>query len=138
MPVAGERVVGGNGTLLMGVDLDGNAQFLRTFPDGTLLSAHALCRDAQQVPQSQTDKLLGATGAKNDYLDSLIIVPITATPGAVTIRDGASGPVLMVLAGGSAGGQNSFGLFIGLPSKNNGWRITTGLNVSVIAKGRFT
>lgn len=94
------------------------------------------------VAASQTAALFGATGATGDYLDGVLIVPAAAAAGAVSITDG-SGSAITVFAGGGTTALPTLAPFfvpIGAVSKNGagGWKVTTGLSVSVVGVGNFT
>lgn len=93
----------------------------------------------ETVAASQSNQILGATGAVGDYLARLIIVPATTTPGAVSIVDG-NGASITVFAGGTVD-VKPIPVEIGMKTVNAttpGWKVTTGTNVSVIGVGRFT
>lgn len=89
------------------------------------------------VAASQTNKVLGATGAAGDAINRIIIIPATTTPGAVTIKDG-SGSSITVFAGGTLADVASFDVELGMRSTGGAWTVTTGANVSIIAIGSFT
>lgn len=93
----------------------------------------------ETIAAAQTDQAMGATGASGDVLASLIIVPATTSPGAVSIKDG-SGSAITVFAGGSTSvpGLAPIVVPLNLKSLSGAWKITTGNNVSVIATGNFT
>ncbi len=96
-------------------------------------------RTGKAVSASKTNEVLSATGAAGDYLEGLLIVPASTSPGAVSIKDGA-GTAVTVFEGG-AGSVTSLVPFpapLGFKSTAGGWSITTGANVSVIAVGDFT
>jgi hypothetical protein len=87
--------------------------------------------DYKVIPASQTDIPFG--GAR-DVLERLVIVPATAVPGAVSIKDGSSGNSITVFAGGTISDLKP--MVVELRARAvNGWLITTGANVSVIAVG---
>lgn len=91
---------------------------------------------------SSTAALFGATGASGDYLDGVLIIPATAAAGVVSITDG-SGSAITIFAGGGTTALPTLAPFyvpIGAISSGGagGWKITTGLNVSVIGIGNFT
>jgi len=94
-------------------------------------------RDYVTVAASQTEQVLGTTGGAGDDLDELVIVPATTAPGQVLALDGDTSISLF------AGGVNSvsslapFNVPIFARSVNGPWKITTGADVSVIARGRF-
>jgi hypothetical protein len=88
----------------------------------------------ETVAAGQTAQVLGVTGGLGDYLDSLIIVPATTTPGLVTLIDNATSIPIFV------GGTVTIAPIV-VPVKarsaSGAWKITTGANVSVIAIGNF-
>lgn len=93
----------------------------------------------ETVAASATDQVLGLTGASGDYLASLLIVPATTSPGAVSIKDGA-GTSIPIFTGGASSVSNlvPFPAPLGIKSVAGAWKVTTGANVSVIASGNFT
>jgi hypothetical protein len=95
--------------------------------------------DYETVAESQTDRVLGATGAIGDKLDILWIVPATTSPGAVSIKDGA-GSAIVVFTGGAASvlDLRPQPVVLGIKCTGAGWKVTTGANVSVIGTGEFT
>lgn len=92
----------------------------------------------ETVAASQTDQVLGATGAVGDVLVGLLIVPASTSPGAVSIKDGSTG--ITIFAGGatSVADLKPFFVPLGAVSQASGWKVTTGAGVSVIGVGRFT
>jgi len=93
----------------------------------------------ETVAAGQTDQVLGATGAAGDYLDRLIIVPATTSPGVIQIKDGG-GSAITIFTGGasSVGNLTAFTIELGLVSLAGAWKVTTGANVSALACGDFT
>jgi hypothetical protein len=93
----------------------------------------------QVVAASSTDQMLGATGAAGDYLQGLLLVPTSTSPGAVSIKDGG-GSAITVFAGGATSVSNLVPFYVplGIISSSGGWKVTTGLNVSCIGSGNFT
>jgi hypothetical protein len=93
------------------------------------------------VAASQTKAALsgGGGGALGDYLAMLMIIPGTTSPGAVSIVDG-SGLAISVFTGGasSMADLKPFPVFVGAQSTSGAWQVTTGANVTVLARGRFT
>lgn len=117
---------------------------LRTFnrggsDDNTPRIAVADTGDYETVAASQTDQALGATGAAGDFLQGVLIVPATTSPGAVSIKDG-SGNSITIFTGGasSVGSLVSFFVPLGIYSVSGAWKVTTGANVSAIGVGKFT
>ena len=92
----------------------------------------------ETVAASQTDQMLGATGAAGDYLKGLWVTPTTLNPGAISIEYGSTN--ISVFAGGTASINELRGWWIplGIRAPSGGWEITTGADVSVIAVGTFT
>lgn len=100
--------------------------------------------DSAQLPTvaaSQNAAALsgGGGGAIGDYLAGLIIVPETTSPGAVTFQDG-SGSAVTAFPGGasSVADLKPFPVLLGGSSTAGPWKVTTGANVHIIARGRFT
>lgn len=95
--------------------------------------------DYETIAASQTDQVLGVTGGVGDYLERLIIVPATTSPGAVQIQDG-SGTEITIFTGGATSVSNLTPIPIEFNTVSTGgaWKVTTGANVSVLASGRFT
>lgn len=101
--------------------------------------ANVMGVEYETVAASQTDQVIGATGAIGDLLAGLLIVPATTSPGAVSIKDGA-GSAITVFTGGasSVSGLVPFFVPLGIKATGAGWKVTTGANVSAIAVGDFT
>ena len=89
------------------------------------------------VAASQSDQVLGATGAAGDYLGKLIIVVSTAATAQVQIKDG-SGSAITVFPNSPGGGVGTYTVDIGLLSTSGAWKVTTGAGSSVIACGLFS
>ena len=93
--------------------------------------------DYETVTASQTDQVLGVTGAAGDYLNHLVIVPATTGAGTVSIKDG-SGSSINVFVAGTLTDLHPIIVPLHISSTNGAWKVTTGANVSVIAVGRFS
>lgn len=95
--------------------------------------------DYETVAASQTDQALGATGAVGDYLNGVLIVPATTSPGAVSIKDGA-GSAITIFTGGASSVTSLVPFYVPLNIRSAGgaWKVTTGANVSAIGIGNFT
>ena len=94
----------------------------------------------ETVAASQTDQMLGATGAVNDYLEGLICVVATAATSQVQIKDG-NGSAITVLPNNVGGGVGTYFVPLGLAciaATTPGWKISTAAGVTVIATGNFT
>jgi hypothetical protein len=91
--------------------------------------------DYETVAKSQTAQVLGLLGAQGDYVERLIIVPETTSPGLVSLLDGSTTLAIMV-----AGTTTIAPIMVdlGLYSKTGAWSVTTGDNVHVVAIGSFT
>ena len=89
----------------------------------------------ETVAASQTDQALGATGAKGDWLERLVITVATAATGTVSIKDG-SGSAIPVTAANTPIGVYS--VTIGLKSAAGAWSVSTGAGATVVAVGSFT
>lgn len=100
---------------------------------------HNLLRTYETVAASQTAQVLGNAGDKGDILETIVIVPETLSPGAIAIKDGTNSAITVF-----AGGANSLTelrpivITLGAISQQGAWQITTGADVSVIARGQFS
>lgn len=92
----------------------------------------------ETVAASQTAQVLGATGATGDFIQGLLVVPATTSPGNVLLLDNATS--ITVFTGGATSVSNLVPFFIplGMISVSGAWKVTTGANVSVIGIGNFT
>ena len=98
--------------------------------------------DYETVAASQTDQVLGATGAVGDHLVGILIVPGTTSPGAVSIKDG-NGSGITIFAGGAGSVATLHPFFVPIGAKctattTPGWQVTTGANVTAIGVGSFS
>ena len=125
------------GTILPGTNL------------ATLLSGEDETNDVFKVEQqfeyetvavSQTDQILGATGAVGDLLHKVVCVVATAANSEVLIQDGSDTAItLLENAVGEGIGTYVFELNIhSTDATTPGWKITTASGVTVIGIGRFT
>lgn len=92
----------------------------------------------ETVAASQTDQVMGATGATGDYLAGLLIVPATTGAGTVSLKDGGGSAITIFTGGGTLSDLKPFFVPIGAISAAGAWKVTTGANVSAIAFGAFT
>lgn len=93
----------------------------------------------EAVAASQTNQVIGATGAAGDYMSHVIVSPATAGCGVVTIYDNAT--ALVSFPGGGTTALSNlipFVIPVGIISTSGAWKITTGANVSCVAVGNFT
>lgn len=96
--------------------------------------------DYETVAASQSDQILGATGAVGDVLERLIITVATAATAAVSIKDG-NGSAISILPNSPGGGIGVYVIPIGarcLNATTPGWKVTTGAGSTVLAIGNFT
>jgi hypothetical protein len=141
LAVAGSAAVGTAPTAaplsVAAVDPSGNKQHLKVASDGGLLVNTGTSYET--VAASQTDQVMGSTGATGDLLAGVLVTPATLGPGAVSIKDG-SGAAIIIFTGGASSVSNLVPFFIpfGGSSVTGAWKITTGANVSAIGVGRFT
>lgn len=91
----------------------------------------------ETVAASQTDQVMGPTGAAGDILERLVIVVATAATAAVSIKDGG-GSAITVFPNSPGGGIGTYYVPLGARSSAGAWKVTTGAGSSVIAVGKFT
>lgn len=103
----------------------------------TLTNAGSVIYEA--VAASQTNQVLGGTGATTDFFSHLLVIPATTSPGAITIKDGANAAITVFTGGASSVVTLApFTIALGAISTVGAWQVTTGAAVSVIAFGNFT
>ena len=91
--------------------------------------------DYETVAASQTDQVLGTTGAAGDLLHAVHCV-WTAAPAAVTsIKDGTGSAINVFEVKAAAGSQT---VVLDLVSADGGWKMTTSTNMTCIGIGRFS
>lgn len=109
--------------------------------DKTLVSERVINGGSQYetVAASQTNQVMGATGAAGDYLSHVLVSPGTASCGVVTVLDNATA-IASFPGGGTTALSNliPFVIPIGIISTSGAWKITTGANVTAVGVGRFT
>ena len=88
----------------------------------------------ETVAASQTNLVLGGTGAKGDFISRAIITVVTAATSTVTLTDGTTGIVIM--AANTAIG--CYSIELGMRAATGPWKITTGAGATVIAVGQFS
>ncbi|MET3527273.1 hypothetical protein [Phenylobacterium koreense] len=111
---------------------------LAEFQDDIPADVEVVSSEYEVVEASQTDQMLGTTGAIGDKLEALLVIPTSTTVGAISIEDGSTNTV--VYAGGTVSADlKPFPIpLFGIASESGGWEITTGAGARVIAFGRFT
>jgi hypothetical protein len=92
----------------------------------------------ETVAASQTGQVLGVTGAKGDYISHVLVIPASTSPGPVTLIDNATSIVIFTGGAGSLATLSPFPIPLDLASREGGFSITTGANVSVVAVGSFS
>ena len=92
------------------------------------------------VAASQTAQALtgGGGGSIGDVLKGVLVVPGTASPGVVTVLDGATTVVAFPGGASSLADLKPFFVPVGASSVSGPWKITTGANVTAVAIGIFT
>lgn len=108
--------------------------YLASPPSGVIAFA---ADDYETVAASQTDQVLGATGAAGDYLEGLTIVVATAATAQVQLQDGA-GSAFTVFPNSPGPGVGTYYVPIKAKSAAGAWSVTTGAGSSVVASGSFT
>lgn len=89
----------------------------------------------ETVAASQTDQVLGTTGAAGDLLHAVHCV-WTAAPAAVaSIKDGSGSAINIFEVKGAAGSQT---VVLDIVSADGGWKMTTSTNMTCIGVGRFS
>ncbi len=92
----------------------------------------------ETVAASQTGQIIGSGAAsKGDYIEGVLVIPESTSPGAVTLIDGSTSIIIFVGGATSASSLVPFMIPLGLVSVNGAWSITTGASVHVIASGHF-
>lgn len=91
----------------------------------------------ETVAASQTAQAIG-TGGVGDYIEGVLVIPATTSPGLVTLLDGDTSIPIFVGGASSVGSLIPFFIPLGMYSVSGAWKLTTGANVSCIAMGSFT
>ena len=88
----------------------------------------------ETVAASQTDQVLGGTGAVGDYVHRLLVAVATAATSTVTLKDGAT-TVLSIPANTPIG---VYSVEVNAVSRSGAWNVTTGAGVTVVGIGQFS
>jgi hypothetical protein len=91
----------------------------------------------EHVAVSQTNQVLGGTGAAGDYIHRLVCTVTTAATAQVQIKDG-SGASHTVLPNSPGGGVGNYNIEMNVVSRNGAWQVSTGAGVEVLAIGVFS
>lgn len=98
--------------------------------------ANAVGTEYETVAASQSDQVLGATGATGDYISHLIIQPAAVGAGTVTLKDNTT--VIFTFTTGALSDLRPIVVPLGIFSTAGAWKVTTGASVAVIGIGNFT
>lgn len=90
--------------------------------------------DYEAVAASQTDQVMGATGAAGDVLERLIVSVATSATGTCSIKDGGGSAITITAANTPIG---VYSILVGARSTAGAWKVTTGAGATVLAVGRF-
>lgn len=90
----------------------------------------------ETVAASQTDQVLGGTGSRGDYVESILIIPTTTAAGTCSIKDGSTS--ITVFNTGTLADLSPQYIPLRMYSQSGAWKVTTGANVTAIVVGRFT
>lgn len=90
----------------------------------------------EDVGASQTDQVMGATGAAGDLLHAIHCVFSGDPSAAVSVKDGAGSSYTVVADPGAAAVSNSGAL--DWVSTGGAWSVTTGTNTTCRVSGRFS
>ena len=91
----------------------------------------------ETVAASQSDQVLGNTGAAGDFLDTITLVVATAATAATSIKDGG-GNSISIFPNSPGGGIGTYCIPIKFRSQAGPIKVTTGAGVSAICTGNFT
>lgn len=88
----------------------------------------------EAVAASQSNQVLGGTGATGDYLHRVLVAVSTAATSTVSIIDGST-TIYAVPANTPIG---VYEIDLEVASASGAWKITTGAGASVLAVGIFS
>lgn len=90
----------------------------------------------ETVAVSQTDQVMGATGAAGDILLRVIVIVSTSgANGTCSIKDGSGSAISIVPASAPIG---TYVVEIGAKSTGGAWKVTTGSAATAIGVGVFS
>lgn len=121
------------------VNMDRAADALETIRDSTATTpVRVVSAEYETVAASQTDQMMGPTGAIGDKIEAILVIPSATTVGAISIEDGATNTT--VYAGGTVSADlKPFVIpLFNIASVSGGWEVTTGAGCSCIVFGDFT
>jgi hypothetical protein len=92
----------------------------------------------EEVAASQSDQVMGATGAVGDLLESVIVSVGTSATGTCSIKDGNGSAIPLTPANTPIG---VYTIVVRARARNAttpGWKITTGAGATAVGVGKFT
>lgn len=91
----------------------------------------------ETVAASVTAQAMGGIGAAGDFIQGVLVVPATTSPGNVLLLDNSTS--ITIFAGGASSvlTLHPFYIPLNMVSVNGPWKITTGANVSAVVTGNF-
>lgn len=92
----------------------------------------------ETVAASQTAQVLGGSGAINNVISHVVVVPASTSPGAITLIDGSTS--ITIFAGGATSLPSlaPFTIFLNMKAQTGPWKLTTGASLSCVCVGYFT
>jgi hypothetical protein len=82
------------------------------------------------IAAGQTDVVI-ANGQPGEFLEHILVIPATTTPGNIVLKDGAN--TILTTVFGTLADTKPFLMRIGArATQSGGWKVTTGSNVSVV------
>jgi len=100
-----------------------------------MMSREQFNTEYETIAVSQTDQVLGGSGAVGNLLERLVVTVATAATSTVSVKDG-SGSAVPILAANTPIGVYSVRL--GMRSSSGAWKVTTGAGATVVAIGNFS
>lgn len=89
----------------------------------------------ETVAASQTNQMMGGTGAVGDLIHGVLCVTTAASAAVVTLKDGS---LTAFNIGHIFAGAGTFWMPLDLVSVSGGWQITTSTNTTCVGIGRFS
>lgn len=89
----------------------------------------------ETVAVSQSDQVIGGSGAVGDLLERVVVSVATAATGTCSIKDGSGSAIPLTAANTPIG---VYTVDLGIRSSSGAWKITTGAGATAIAIGKFT
>lgn len=89
----------------------------------------------EAVAASQSDQVLGTSGAVGDLLENLIVSVATAATGTCSIKDGSGSAIVITAANTPIG---VYSVKLGAKTTSGAWKVTTGAGATALAIGKFS